>query len=398
MSPSQVDGWTRRRFLRGLTLAGTVGCLGLTPRRVTAEPPPETTTLRLLKETGRICWAPQYIAEDLLRAEGFTDVRYVDFPGGPVAEFLSAGKADLSLHFVGPNLIRLDQGDPVVFLAGVHVGCFEVIATARVRRITDLKGKAVGVSSLRGAEHVFIASIAAHVGLNPQRDITWVVNPADESIRLLSEGTIDAFLGFPPVPQELRAKQVGHVLVNSAVDRPWSQYFCCLLIGNRDFVQQHPIATKRALRAILKAADLCAQEPERAARSLRCGAPGREGDSLQPVARVRSRGHYPVLRPATAGGGDAQVKPPEAYRPGHRLALPHGIKAGTEGITAHTATRSANLRTDIKEVLARFAWHWARWRGSDAVLSCQNLLDQPEVWQRFVGEWATSSEMPIFTI
>jgi NitT/TauT family transport system substrate-binding protein len=268
MSPSQVDGWTRRRFLRGLTLAGTVGCLGLTPRRVTAEPPPETTTLRLLKETGRICWAPQYIAEDLLRAEGFTDVRYVDFPGGPVAEFLSAGKADLSLHFVGPNLIRLDQGDPVVFLAGVHVGCFEVIATARVRRITDLKGKAVGVSSLRGAEHVFIASIAAHVGLNPQRDITWVVNPADESIRLLSEGTIDAFLGFPPVPQELRAKQVGHVLVNSAVDRPWSQYFCCLLIGNRDFVQQHPIATKRALRAILKAADLCAQEPERAARSL----------------------------------------------------------------------------------------------------------------------------------
>jgi NitT/TauT family transport system substrate-binding protein len=70
------------------------------------------------------------------------------------------------------------------------------------------------------------------------------------------------------VPQEVRAKQIGHVLVNSAVDRPWSQYFCCLLIGNRDFVQKHPIATKRALRAILKAADLCAQDPARAARVL----------------------------------------------------------------------------------------------------------------------------------
>ncbi len=268
MSSRQDEGWSRRKFLAELTLAGTAGLVGLRPRPAVAEPPPETTKLRLLKETGRICWAPQYIAEDLLRAEGFTDVTYVDFPGGPVSEFLAAAKADISLHFVGPNIIRLDEGDAVVFLAGVHVGCFEVIATERVRRVTDLKGKTAGVSSLRGAEHVFIASIAAHVGLSPQKDITWAVNPPDESIRLLSEGKIDTFLGFPPVPQELRAKQIGHVLVNSAVDRPWSQYFCCLLIGNRDFVQKHPVATKRALRAILKAADLCAQDPERAARAL----------------------------------------------------------------------------------------------------------------------------------
>ncbi|MGH8064402.1 MAG: ABC transporter substrate-binding protein [Candidatus Entotheonellia bacterium] len=268
MSSRQDEGWSRRKFLAELTLAGTAGLVGLRPRPAVAEPPPETTKLRLLKETGRICWAPQYIAEDLLRAEGFTDVTYVDFPGGPVSEFLAAAKADISLHFVGPNIIRLDEGDAVVFLAGVHVGCFEVIATERVRRVTDLKGKTAGVSSLRGAEHVFIASIAAHVGLSPQKDITWAVNPPDESIRLLSEGKIDTFLGFPPVPQELRAKQIGHVLVNSAVDRPWSQYFCYLLIGNRDFVQKHPVATKRALRAILKAADLCAQDPERAARAL----------------------------------------------------------------------------------------------------------------------------------
>jgi NitT/TauT family transport system substrate-binding protein len=144
MSLQPVVGWTRRGFLGRLTLAGTAGILGLRPRSVAAEPPPETTTLRLLKETGRDCWAPQYMAEDLLKAEGFADVTYVDFPGGPVSEYLAAAKADLSLHFVGPNIMRLDQGDPVVFLAGVHTGCFEVIATERVRRITDLKGKAAG--------------------------------------------------------------------------------------------------------------------------------------------------------------------------------------------------------------------------------------------------------------
>jgi NitT/TauT family transport system substrate-binding protein len=85
---------------------------------------------------------------------------------------------------------------------------------------------------------------------------------------LLAEGKIDAFLGFPPQPQELRAKQIGHVVVNSAVDRPWSQYFCCMVYARKEFVRKHPVATKRALRAILKGADVCAREPERAARFL----------------------------------------------------------------------------------------------------------------------------------
>src|SRR5436190_22958486 len=87
-------------------------------------------------------------------------------------------------------------------------------------------------------------------------------------MRLLAGGKIDAYLGFPPEPQALRAKGIGRVVVNSAVDRPWSQYFCCMLVGNREFVRKHPVATKRALRAILKAADLCAAEPERAAQVL----------------------------------------------------------------------------------------------------------------------------------
>ena len=66
-------------------------------------------------------------------------------------------------------------------------------------------------------------------------------------MRLLAERKIDAYLGFPPEPQEMRDKQIGHVVVNSTVDRPWSQYFCCMLAGNQEFVRTHPVATKRAL-------------------------------------------------------------------------------------------------------------------------------------------------------
>jgi NitT/TauT family transport system substrate-binding protein len=110
--------------------------------------------------------------------------------------------------------------------------------------------------------------MAAQVGLDPAEDIHWITDPSLKPIELFEQGKIDAFLGFPPEPQDLRSRHIGHVIVNTAVDRPWSQYFCCVLGANADYVRKHPVATKRVMRAVLKATDLCATEPARAARML----------------------------------------------------------------------------------------------------------------------------------
>jgi NitT/TauT family transport system substrate-binding protein len=257
---------TRRAFLKTTGATG-VGTFFTAPaRHLGAEMAPETTKLTLVNTTS-LCAAPQYVAEELLRGEGFEEVRHLRLPGGAgVYQALRAGEADISMAFAAPFLIQVDAGDPTVMLAGVHPGCFELFGNDRVRTIKDLKGKTVAVLGLGGGQHVFVASMAAYVGLDPRRDINFVTHTAADAIRLLGEGKVDAYLGFPPDPQELRAKKIGHVVVNSTVDRPWSQYFCCILASNREFIQRHPVATKRALRAILKSADLCALEPERAAR------------------------------------------------------------------------------------------------------------------------------------
>jgi NitT/TauT family transport system substrate-binding protein len=111
--------------------------------------------------------------------------------------------------------------------------------------------------------------MAAYVGMDPQRELQWVVGESSaDAMRLFVEGKADAFLAFPPQPHELRANRVGHLLIDTARDRPWSQYFCCVVAANKDFVKRNPIAAKRALRAMLKGADLCAQEPARVARYL----------------------------------------------------------------------------------------------------------------------------------
>ena len=258
----------RRDFVRVLGVGAATTALGAPWPTHAAEPTLETTRLTIARDP-TICPAPMYIAEELLKTEGFREVRYVLMASDQnIAQLLSSGRADLSMDTAPVLVVALDAGEPIVLLGGVHVGCYELFATPRIRTMRDLKGKTIAISQLRDDRHVLMAAILTHVGLDPRKDIRWVTHTADDAMRLLAAGKIDAFLAFPPEPQELRAKKVGHVLLDTRADRPWSQYFCCMLVGNREFVRKHPLATKRAMRAILKANALCASEPERVARFL----------------------------------------------------------------------------------------------------------------------------------
>ncbi len=259
------DGWSRREFLSRIGLAGTTAVLGLGTEAVPAESPPETKRIRLTNEPPA-CLSPQYLAEEFLRQEGFSDIMYVKYGGGIPLNLVASGEIDLVQETPGSALTLVDTGGPITILAGIHAGCWELFGTERVRSIRDLKGKSVAVSALGASDHVFLSAMLAYVGLDPRRDIKWVVHEPAVSIQLLAEGKVDAYLGFPPEPQEMRAKKIGHVVVNTTTDKPWSQYFCCMAVTNRDFLRRYPVATKRALRALLKAADLCAQDPARAAR------------------------------------------------------------------------------------------------------------------------------------
>jgi NitT/TauT family transport system substrate-binding protein len=263
---------SRRNFLASVTVAGAASVVS--PRRSLAdEGPLETTTIRLRRDPS-ICVAPWYVGEDLLRAEGFSDVRYVPAQAGiETAQMIGRGEIDFVVYVAPSLVVRLDEGLPVTVLAGVHTGCFELFAHEPVRTISDLKGKKVGIDVLGGGKYRYLAIMVASVGLDPRKDIEWIEGSAlDPSalfpLELFAEGKVDAFLGFPPEPQELRARKIGRVILNTTTDKPWSHYFCCILVGNKEFVHNHPVATKRVLRAILQANDICAAEPERAARRL----------------------------------------------------------------------------------------------------------------------------------
>jgi len=264
-----MDTLNRRRFLASIAATGTAGLIGQ-PSSSAQDGRLETTTVRIVQTQG-ICVAPDYVADELLRAEGFTDIRYVkSVPGAPSALATARGESDFTTNFSPPLIATIDAGEPITILAGEHVGCFELFAREGIRGVPDLKGRTVGVQAVHSSQYMFLAGMASHVGLDPAKDIRWVTSssPKPKPMELFAEGKIDAFLGLPPEPQELRARNIGHVIFNSATDRPWSQYFCCMVAGNRDYVRKHPVATKRVLRAFIKATELCAAQPELVARRL----------------------------------------------------------------------------------------------------------------------------------
>jgi NitT/TauT family transport system substrate-binding protein len=164
------------------------------------------------------------------------------------------------LEFYSRTIRSIESGVPIKLLAGLHSGCLELVAHDGVQKITDLKGKRIGVDNWNLSAHIFLALVTAYVGLAPNRDIQWVTSEEADmelgSMELFVNGKIDAFLAFPPQPQLLRARKIGHSILNTTLDQPWSQYYCCTAAVSADYIGGYPVATKRVLRAVLKAADL----------------------------------------------------------------------------------------------------------------------------------------------
>jgi NitT/TauT family transport system substrate-binding protein len=259
---------TRRQFLEASTALGAAALFGL-PLQASAEPPPEVKRIRL-EDGPYLCFAPLYIAEEFLRLEGFREIEYVD---GDF--FKKETPTDIGIWGAPAAVRAVDEGMPIKVMSGLHAGCWELFGNDKVDGLQDLKGKTIAAFGFRSIERIWISSILAYVGIDPHRDVNWVeTGGLDESQRLFLAGKVDAFLAFPPQPQEMRLAKVGHVLVNTTFDKPWSQYFCCTVAAHNDFIRRYPIAAKRALRALLKAADVCADQPDKVARFL--GAKGYE--------------------------------------------------------------------------------------------------------------------------
>ncbi len=274
------DGITRRELLRrtlgtGAALAGgsLVAACGpqgpVVPAAGAPLPPPETTTVRLVSPAP--CDPPSALAKEFLLEEGFTDIQYVR-ASNTTTEWLTNGVAEFSTGYGNLIAANVDAGLPILALAGVHPGCFEIFATPGISTIRDLRGKTIAVNARNASDQFygFFSILLAYVGVDPRTEVNFVeVVPEVAALRdAFLDGRSQAFIAPAAFGPNLRRnlKNPGKLILDTTMDKPWSQYYCCQLVVNRDWARRHPIATKRVTRAILRAADVVTKDKPRAAR------------------------------------------------------------------------------------------------------------------------------------
>ena len=213
-------------------------------------PSPETTTIRL---TAGVCDAPLMAAERFLREEGFTDVQISD---AATLAAITGGKADLGTMFVTQLVGQVDNGKALVGIASVHAGCAEVWAPQSVSSLSDLRGRTVAVAAknVDNIGYTFISIALKNAGIDP-KDVNFVVDT--DPMKAYLDGKSDALLAATTVTVALHANPAnkGHLLVDQAMDKPWSEQDCCIVVAGGEWMRANPIAAKRAVRAILRAAD-----------------------------------------------------------------------------------------------------------------------------------------------
>src|SRR5262249_60211138 len=90
MGNTRGEGYSRRMFFAKTSAWGAAALLGLRTA-VAAELPPEVQKIRLVHAPA-ICLSPQYLAEELLRLEGFSQVQYVGHPVSKAPAPVEAGQ------------------------------------------------------------------------------------------------------------------------------------------------------------------------------------------------------------------------------------------------------------------------------------------------------------------
>ncbi|HEV8338530.1 MAG TPA: ABC transporter substrate-binding protein [bacterium] len=217
-------------------------------------PPPETTTIRV----GVLpCDHPIMASEAFLQQEGFTRVELL--AGRQLAS------VDIDVGFPIDVAQYLEGGQRVVAFAGLHAGCAEVWAQPGINSLQDLRGRALVVQSraIGNFAYSYTAIVLKNAGVDPSQ-VNWVVQPNANPTALFLEGKNEAVFAAQAGTAALHANPAnrGHVIHSQLMERPWSTLACCLLIAKQEWYRTNPVAAKRAVRAILRAAD--AQTPSRA--------------------------------------------------------------------------------------------------------------------------------------
>src|SRR5437773_9644030 len=219
---------------------------------------------------GLTCEAPIFTAVEkgFFKEEGL-EVALVKCEWANYKDVLALGGFDITHHLIMYFLKPIEQGLDVKFTGGIHRGCLRVQASSKgaIRSIKELRGKRIGVPGMGTPPFIFANRVLGANGIDPGREITWLVFPAGELGLALDKGEVDAVADSEPIGSLLLADGKVRNIADQAADAPYRDEYCCAVLVNGKFLAKDPKAAAAATRALLKAAKWVETNPAAAART-----------------------------------------------------------------------------------------------------------------------------------
>ncbi|HEV2318982.1 MAG TPA: ABC transporter substrate-binding protein [Verrucomicrobiae bacterium] len=218
---------------------------------------------------GLTCEAPIYVAVEkgFFKEEGLDPV-LVKCDWSDYKDVMALGGFDITHHLVMYFLKPIEQGLDVKFTGGIHRGCLRVQAPAngKIHSVDDLRGKRIGIPGMGTPPFIFAnRALIAH-GIDPAKEITWIVYPAGALGLALKKGDVDAVADSEPIGTLLEAQDNVRNIADEAKDAPYKDEYCCEVVVSGKFLKKNPRAAAAATRALLKAAKWVQTNPAAAAR------------------------------------------------------------------------------------------------------------------------------------
>jgi len=251
-------------------LAGTSCLLLLTSCNKSADPAASGTGMKVrVGYIGLTCEAPIFmgVEKGFFKEEGL-DVTLIKCEWANYKDVLALGGFDITHHLVMYFLKPVEQGLDVKFTGGIHRGCLRVQASAKssIQSVKDLKGKRIGIPGMGTPPFIFANRVLSANGIDPGKDITWLVFPAGELGLALDKGEVDAVANSEPIGSLLLATGKVKTIADLAKDAPYKDEYCCAVLVNGKFLSREPKTAAAATRALLKSAKWVETNPAAAAR------------------------------------------------------------------------------------------------------------------------------------
>ena len=254
---------TRKHFLGSLGGLALAGC-----NRNSAPQIADSGKVRV-GYIGITCEAPIFSAVEngFFKEEGL-DVELVKCEWSNYKDVLALGGFDVTHHLVMYFLKPIEQGLDVKMTGGIHRGCLRLQAGIKstIQSVKDLKGKRIGVPGMGTPPFIFANRVLGANGVDPARDVDWLVFPAGELGLALDKGEVDAVANSEPIGSMLIAQGKVKKIADQATDAPYNDEYCCAVIVSGKFLKSNPKTSAGATRALLKAAKWVETNPMEAAR------------------------------------------------------------------------------------------------------------------------------------